>query len=204
MQTFLTRKKHMATAADLDMPRLGKQRAEAWQILQHLLYDGPMVGNIHAYNMWIGWEGHLAFYGMCMAHEWGARGFHDNTLSKFKRVVDEYPDYLEHPLWCEDLWVLRSHRSRLVEKAPHIYGDLFPNTPVNMPYLWPVNDEKGGYYLRLSNADVHRVETGERALPAALVLLDEGRIEVDDSLAMDHGGSSRLVRGGSIGRTSTW
>ena len=180
MQTFLCFRKHMATAQALDMARLGKQRAEARQILQHLLFDGPMVGNPHAYNMWAGWEGHLAFYGMCMAHEWGMRGFRDNTMSWFKGIIDNGDQlHLTPPPWMDNLWMLRSHRSNLVRKMPHYYGELFPNTPENMPYLWPVL-ERGGYSLQLSKADMARIETGERVLPAEVRLLDSGRVLFDD------------------------
>jgi hypothetical protein len=187
----------MATAAALDTARLGKQRTEALQILQHLLDDGPMVGNPHAYNMWVGWEGHLAFYGMCMAHEWMMRGYDDNTSYRFKEIIDDGDGlHLVFPPWMEDLWMLRSHRSRLVEKLPSHYGALFPNTPANMPYLWPVN-EKGGYYLRLSKADMSRLETGERSLPTyAWVHQETGRIEIDH----EYDGVDRSRRRRVVGR----
>jgi hypothetical protein len=72
-------------------------------------------------------------------------------------------------------WVLRSHRSRLIEKMAHHYGEQFGATPVNMPYLWPKWDEthRHGYRLFLSRADIDRVKNGERKLPRVLELNTE-------------------------------
>jgi hypothetical protein len=90
---------------------------------------------------------------------------------------------VEPPPWIRDKWVLRSHRSNLMRKAPHIYGDKYDGTPENMPYLWPVIDhmKPDGYYLRLSKPDMARLATGERVLPTYAWINDAtGEIQMGD------------------------
>jgi hypothetical protein len=189
MQTFITYRTFAKTAACLDMPRLGKQRSETIQILQALRGERPIVGNVHAYEMWRGYEEALVYYGLIITHEWRiVRGFKDDTWGQFAEYARDYnmlrsltdvaeqkPTPIVYPPWMGEDWVLRSHRSRLIEKMAHHYGEQFGATPVNMPYLWPKWDKehRHGYRLFLARADIDRVKNGERKLPRVLELNTE-------------------------------
>src|SRR5438128_759034 len=153
MQTFVTYHSHVKTFRDLDTARLGKQRVEAKQILMALRGETSSSWNNHpAVQMWAGYEPALVWYGLLCCHEWRiVRGFNDKLWGDFAlyakgcgmlvtddaaHAINECP--VEQPPWLADKWVLRSHRSRLVQKAEHIYADKYPGTPEDMPYLWPV------------------------------------------------------------------
>jgi hypothetical protein len=145
--------------------------------------------------MWEGYEPALVLYGLFVCHEWRiVRGCRDNSWGEFARFAKLYKmlateqptpsgslymaaEAPEDPPWLQDKWVLRSHRSNLIRKAPHIYADKYPGTPENMPYLWPVMDGKGGYYLRLSRPDLDRMQAPyfERELPEGLLLTGNSR-----------------------------
>ncbi len=198
MQTFITYRAFAKTAAGLDMMRLGKQRAEAIQILRALRSEGPIVGNPHAYEMWRGYEEALVYYGLIITHEWRiVRGFKDDTWGKFAEYAADYgmlrtPDMVKeqkpveivYPPWMGEDWILRSHRSNLIRKMAHHYGEQFGATPDLMPYIWPHWDERErhGYKLLLSRADVERLKTGERILPRQIELLDQltGEIRITE------------------------
>jgi hypothetical protein len=189
MQTFITFRTFAKTAASLDMMRLGKQRVEALQILKALRSEGPTVGNPHAYEMWRGYEECLVYYGLIVTHEWRiVRGFKDDTWGQFAEYAADYgmlrtPDMVKeqspvevvYPPWMGEDWILRSHRSRLIEKMAHHYGEQFGATPENMQYLWPKWDKehRHGYRLFLSRADLDRVLKLERELPRPLELNTE-------------------------------
>jgi len=191
MQTFVTHKTHAKTMRALDNDRLEKQRAETIQILSVLRGETDGYANHPAVRMWEGYEPALVLYGLFVAHEWRIeRGHNDTTWGKFAELAQEYgmvpsePGQLltapvARPAWLDDLWVLRSHRSNLLRKAEHHYGEQFPGTPDDMPYLWPLNDDHGSYKLYVSKADVPRLANGERVLPDALAIdLDTREVTV--------------------------
>lgn len=175
MQTFTCYFDHRRTAADLDTARLGKQRVEVIQILEALRGDTDVYANHPAVRMWEGYEPALLLYGLAICYEWRVkRGYSDNVWHQLEEMSPTYWDG-RHPLenerynappWARDTWVLRSHRSNLMRKVPHIYGPKYDGTPENMPYLWPVIDpmKPEGYYLRLSKPDLARLQSGERSL----------------------------------------
>jgi len=151
MQTFITYRGFAKTAASLDMQRLGKQRAETLQILRALRHEDTIVGNPWPYKMWEGYEEALVFYGLVITHEWRVvRGFRDDTWGQFVDIGKDYGmfDFVRPskdginwsgtgfalPPWLGEDWILRSHRSRLIEKLAVHYGDQFGRTPENMPY----------------------------------------------------------------------
>ncbi|MBK8246369.1 MAG: MSMEG_6728 family protein [Gemmatimonadetes bacterium] len=197
--------RHPKTMADLDDARLGKQRLETLQILRTLNGDTDGYANHPAVQMWAGYEPALILYGLFVCHEWRiVRGRSDKLWGDFAQMAHEcgmldvekrfnkegkvsavYMDGTtpEDPPWLKDRWVLRSHRSNLMRKAPHIYGDKYDGTPENMPYLWPVIDpmKTEGYYLRLSKPDMARLATGERVLPTYAWINDAtGEIQMGD------------------------
>ena len=46
------------------------------------------------------------------------------------------------PPWLGDDAFHRSHQSNLVRKLPEHYGDLFPDVPDDLPYIWPVSNQQ--------------------------------------------------------------
>jgi hypothetical protein len=140
VQTFLPCKGPILCANILDDKRLGKQRVEAIQILYTLL--GFTDGWLHhpAVKMWKGYEPFLCYsYLRAMLNDWTMRGF-DNTRCNehFKILCELIPDSnIVQPWWLIDLLCL-THRSKLIQKRPDIYRPIFPNTPDNLEYWWPV------------------------------------------------------------------
>jgi len=190
MQTFTCYHDHAKTAADLDTARLGKQRVEVLQILRALRGETDGYTFHPAVRMWEGHEPALLLYGLVICHEWRVkRGHEDKVWHQLEEMSPTYWDprtpleneRYEAPGWLSNKWVLRSHRSNLIRKAPHHYADKYPSTPELMPYLWP-RYSLGGWDMYLSKPDQNRLETGERVLPeglkafatGAVVALDEG------------------------------
>ena len=174
MQTFMCYFDHAKTAADLDTARLGKQRVEVVQILKALRGDTDAYTNHPAVRMWEGYEPALLLYGLVVCYEWRVkRGHNDEVWHQLEEMSPTYwngqsplqNERYDAPPWARDKWVIRSHRSNLMRKAPHYYAEKYDGTPENMPYLWPVLVDPGTYYLRLSRPDLERLEKGERILP---------------------------------------
>jgi len=135
MQTFLPYEDFAASARVLDRQRLGKQRVEAWQILNAL--GGVSKGwvNHPATRMWRGYEQALAHYGDAMCYEWIARGYRDTLLERFQSfITHRFP---VPPPWLGNEALHLSHRSNLIRKMPDYYGPIWPDVPSDMPYVWP-------------------------------------------------------------------
>lgn len=148
MQTFLPYPDFKKSAECLDNKRLGKQRVEAWQILN--IIDGTNPNsrwrNHPAVKMWKGYKGALALYGIEICREWIRRGFRDSLFIKFvnKASIDENYDEdnddtlnYARPPWFGDEAFHKSHQSNLVRKNPVIYNVLF-KIQNDLPYIWPV------------------------------------------------------------------
>jgi hypothetical protein len=144
MQTFLPYGDPVRTAKVLDNKRLGKQRVETIQIARNLLgiTESKKKGwsNHPAVKMWKGHEPYLIkIYLRAILDEWNARGF------KNAKCEEHYKELYRHvaarqpvqPRWfCEP--VFQSHRSRLIQKNKEFYEPLFPGTPNDLEYVWPV------------------------------------------------------------------
>jgi hypothetical protein len=74
MMTFITSSNLAECAKALDYKRLGKQRVEAYQILNTLKGHSHGWKNHPAVKMWEGHTGALALYMNAMIDEWVARG----------------------------------------------------------------------------------------------------------------------------------
>lgn len=137
MQTFVPFGSNFhKNAKVLDYRRLGKQRVEAWQILNALHGKSKGWVNHPATRMWRGYEGALAQYGATMCREWISRGYHDTMLDRFYPLMpgpcDPWPHWLD---WEE---VTMSHKSNLIRKMPERYSAFWPTVPSDLPYFWPV------------------------------------------------------------------
>lgn len=142
MQTFITSFDISKTAQNLDNKRLGKQRVEAIQIARSLLGISNGWLNHPAVKMWKGYEAYLVkVYLRTIMDEWINRGYkndkcekHWQELMQRKEIKDQYPIM---PNWIT-IDFCKSHQSNLIRKLPGYYGNLFPNIPDNLPYIWPI------------------------------------------------------------------
>jgi len=131
MQTFLPHISPLMSARALDNKRLGKQRAEAKQILDIL--DGKINAwkNHPAVRMWRGYEDFLRYYLNIMILEWIQRGCKNNMKLHSVSVC-------KSPHWLTDDRLHYSHRANLVRKLPDHYRQQWPEVDPNTPYWWPV------------------------------------------------------------------
>jgi hypothetical protein len=152
MQTFLPYADFDRSARVLDVKRLGKQRVEAIQVVRAVTWSGYGWAHHPAALMWRGYEEALGRYGLTCCEVWTELGFGDTcaaTIATDLRAagVDTIRTQAELaaagalPPWLGDEAVHRSHRSALVRKDPERYGPLFPDTPGDLPYRWPVRSE---------------------------------------------------------------
>ncbi len=140
MQTFLPHASFSRSARVLDWRRLGKQRVEAWQILNVL--NNPNANgwrNHPAVQMWRGYEIALAEYGRVITVEWIGRGYNDSMLERFERLLEEH-DTITLPPWWRNRKFHNSHKSNLLRKDEQHYRKFWPNVPNDLPYVWPTKD----------------------------------------------------------------
>ena len=131
MQTFLPYVSFIESAEHLDYRRLGKQRVEAFQILNSLKnhdrwYNHPAV------KMWEGFEEALKFYCNCMIEEWVARGYRNN-MKLYKINYDE----LVLPKWIGNEEFHKSHRAALLYKNHDFYSKFNWEEEPKLDYIWP-------------------------------------------------------------------
>ncbi|OOB91366.1 MSMEG_6728 family protein [Rathayibacter sp. VKM Ac-2630] len=146
MQTFLPFPDFHASARSLDDRRLGKQRVETLQVMKALTVAGYGWQHHPVTAMWRGYRPALMEYQRETCAVWTERGFADTCLVKTMAVLETVPEDAEAyllggfpvPPWLgrEDLH--RSHRSKLLAKAPEFYAPRFPGTPDDLDYVWPV------------------------------------------------------------------
>lgn len=129
MQTFLPLPSFEDSSRVLDWRRLGKQRVEARQILQTLLF-GSRWRHHPAVLMWQGHIAALIEYSNVMIREWVRRGY-KNTLPilAVQRIV--------LPSWFGCSVFHASHRSNLLRKAPEYYRQFDWEEGPDLPYYWP-------------------------------------------------------------------
>lgn len=148
MQTFVPEGRNLTKGFEaLDYQRLGKQRVEAWQIL-NCLRGVDNDGAPKDHKGWVNhpatkmWEGHiaaLARYGMLCCMEWRRRGYNDSLLERFRGVHDLFTmwgDADTLPTYLDD--IADSHKSNLIRKLPEHYQPLWPTVSSDLPYIWPV------------------------------------------------------------------
>ena len=131
MQTFLPYPNFKKSVKCLDYRRLGKQRVEAFQILNVLLGRTKTKGWINhpATKMWCGYENALKSYFNVCVDEWKKRGFNNNM--RYETIKGE----IIMPPW---LGGRNFHKSNLLRKLPEHYDKHFKNIPVDLPYIWPI------------------------------------------------------------------
>jgi len=158
--TFLVCSDYREAVKVLDKARLGKQRVEAYQILQTLkeVPDRKKGYQRHpAVLMWKGFEESLKMYFNASVQEWTSRGY-ENNYEYFE--VDEKK--VEHPWWKSFAPLHYSHQASLSRKDPEYYKGKFPELPeeyTKLGYLWP---------SRLTEEQVTRISKGEVLSPSVL------------------------------------
>lgn len=134
MQTFLPYPNFKQSAEVLDRQRLGKQRVEAFQILNILLGRTLTKGwrNHPAVKMWMGYANALKLYFNECVIEWKRRGYKNNM--KLEIIEGE----VEMPKWFGEEKFHSSHRSNLLRKQKDFYSKFNWKEQDNLPYIWPV------------------------------------------------------------------
>lgn len=141
VNTFITSSSFRNCAKNLDYKRLGKQRVEALQIIDILMfYDRnnklPKKGfsNHPVVKMWLGYTNALKYYCNCMIEEWIFRGY-KNTMA-----IYDLPKSFERPWWITFRPLHYSHRAALWRKDQNYYSFLREDTEVDKyiqhGYLW--------------------------------------------------------------------
>lgn len=151
MQTFLPFADFERSARVLDQRRLGKQRVECIQVLRGLTVDGYGWRHHPAVKMWRGHEEALGRYALTCCEVWRESGHADTCAATIRadlaeagitepRSQAELAEADALPPWLGDEDFHLSHRSALLRKDPAHYGGRFPDTPDDMPYVWPEPD----------------------------------------------------------------
>jgi hypothetical protein len=175
--TWMTRMSIFDSVGDLELAQLALAQRESEALFNELVFGigdeergdapAPLKG------MWYGYEAALAAYSVAcgitlVGHgiTSGLQPLHiSNTIKELRRNGDPTP--FELPPWIQDIDVLMSHRSNLMRRWPESYK--FPRNPTDMPYLWPIVDDDGGYQLKLSKYDRELLNKGERKLPSKVM-----------------------------------
>jgi hypothetical protein len=163
VNTFLPISSYEKSLACLDYRRLGKQRVEAFQILNILTYESTgkwlkepaksskRTGWINhpATRMWRGYAGALQEYMNCSILEWIKRGYNNTML-----IYDVHKN-LDKPAWFGDEKFHASHRSNLLRKNKEFYGLYGWSEPDDLPYVWPVppQDKRTYSFSKISKHD---------------------------------------------------
>jgi hypothetical protein len=132
MQTFLPYVDFYRSSIVLDNKRLGKQRLEAFQILNAIRNPNNGWRKHPAIKMWIGFEDALIIYMNIMVAEWTRRGF-KNTMKIFP-----FNTNCSFPLWLRDERLHSSHRAALLFKNPTHYSRFRWAEEPGIKYFWPV------------------------------------------------------------------
>ena len=145
MQTFLPYKSFKKSFKTLDYRRLGKQRVEAYQVLNILLdrTDNPNGGwrNHPITKMWKGYENALKHYLNLCIEEWMERGY-NNTMN-FEPIEGD----IVYPHWLGNESFHSSHRANLLRKDNEYYSQFEWGEDSENPYTW-FDTEKKQWYLQ--------------------------------------------------------
>ena len=138
MQTFVPHGANFdMTAQVLDRARLGKQRVEAWQILNAIRGLSKGWVNHPATRMWCDYPEALAHYGIAICDEWIRRGYQDTMRERFVSLTERSLFWVDLPPWLNREDVMVSHRSNLIRKLPEHYALLWPGVSPDLEYVWP-------------------------------------------------------------------
>jgi hypothetical protein len=132
LQTFLPYPSFEKSMKVLDNKRLGKQRVEAYTIIQVLSGDKKGWRNHPAVKMWDGYETALLHYMNTAIREWKKRKFKNKML-----ISSIDPSMLVYPHWFGNDAFHASHRSNLLRKFYSHYSQFGWKETDDLPYFWP-------------------------------------------------------------------
>jgi hypothetical protein len=135
MQTFLPYPDLKKSLEVLDSRRLGKQRVEAFQILNIILERTDKKGwrNHPAVRMWRGYANALKFYLNSAIQEWVSRGYNNNM--KLEKIRGK----IIFPKWFGSERFHASHRGNLLRKNKEYYSKFGWKDSSELDYVWPRN-----------------------------------------------------------------
>lgn len=135
MQTFLPYPNMKKSLKSLDNQRLGKQRVEAFQILNILLERTDKKGwkNHPAVKMWRSYENALKLYYNKAIKLWISKGY-KNTMK-----LEEIKGNIILPKWFGNKNFHDSHKSNLLRKDKKYYFKFSREVSDNLEYVWPLN-----------------------------------------------------------------
>lgn len=133
MQTFLPYPNVEKSVKVLDSRRLGKQRVEAFQILNIILNRTNTRGwrNHPVVKMWRGYTNALKFYFNKCVEEWIFRGYKNNM--KLEKINGK----IVFPFWFGDRNFHASHRGNLLRKNSEHYSQFGWKESPELAYVWP-------------------------------------------------------------------
>lgn len=133
MQTFLPYPNLSKSLKVLDNKRLGKQRVEAFQILNILLKRTKSKAwkNHPAVKMWSGYENALKHYLNKAIKLWVSKGYKNNMKLEVIKGKIILPEWFGNPMFHA------SHRSNLLRKNKTYYKKFKWKEKTNLPYIWP-------------------------------------------------------------------
>lgn len=133
MQTFLPYPNIKKSLKILDSRRLGKQRVEAFQILNVILRRTKTSGwkNHPAVRMWKNNPNALKLYFNEAVKQWILRGYVNNM--KLERITGK----IIVPFWFGNPEFHASHRSNLLRKNKKYYSQFNWKEHPNLDYVWP-------------------------------------------------------------------
>jgi hypothetical protein len=144
MQTFLPFPDVSLSLHTLDFKRLGKQRVEASQIMDILVFDEDSAWKNHpAVKMWEGYEEALIHYYNESLRIFEHYGGTNNKLEPYEEM--QFSD-MEFPWWWGNEAFHLSHLLNLYRKAPEIYYTYMTQQaselanehhPTGFTYIWP-------------------------------------------------------------------
>lgn len=139
MQTFLPYPDFEKSARCLDYRRLGKQRVEAWQILQTIIGNSDGWRNHPAVKMWRNNIDALCAYGRAMCREWISRGYKDSMLNRFTPFDQTFiGEMYILPKWFGNEDFHSAHRAALLKKHPEHYKQFGWKEEPKIDYFWPL------------------------------------------------------------------
>ena len=134
MQTFMPYPNMKKSLKVLDSRRLGKQRVEAFQILNILLNRTDKKGwrNHPVVKMWLGYENALKLYLNKAIKLWISKG-HKNTMK-----LEIIHGKIILPKWVGNKQFHSSHKSNLLRKNKEHYSKFNWKEKDDLNYVWPI------------------------------------------------------------------
>ncbi len=137
VNTFVISDDPTTCAQNLDRKRLGKQRVEAYQVLNIITGKTDTKGftNHPLCKMWYGFDKGLMYYINCMIDEWVKRGY-KNTMKKYDDVCSD-----DLPWWYTNKQIQYANMASLVRKEPEYYKlkFIYPDKYESYGYIWLSN-----------------------------------------------------------------